>query len=117
MPRRRGGGWLLLLVVLGFFRSLQYTALSSLGYADLAGRNISPGLEPRERDAAALAELRHRHQRDLAGRFRRRRGPSAQADFATAFLVMALFPLAALLWFARLSPGDGALMSGHRAAR
>ena len=31
------------LLVLGFFRSLQFTALSSLGYADLVGQKISPG--------------------------------------------------------------------------
>ncbi len=31
------------LLVLGFFRSLQYTALGSVGYADLVGNRISPG--------------------------------------------------------------------------
>ncbi len=102
------------LVVLGFFRSLQYTALSSLGYADLAGRNISPGSSL----ASVMQQLSQSFgiaiSATLLAFFAGGSDHLAQGDFATAFLVMALFPLAALLWFARLSPGDGALMSGHR---
>ncbi|HXQ53443.1 MAG TPA: DHA2 family efflux MFS transporter permease subunit [Stellaceae bacterium] len=104
-----------LLVVLGFFRSLQYTSLSSLGYADLAGRNISPGSSL----ASVMQQLSQSFgiaiSATLLGLFA---GPVAnptQGDFATVFLVMAVFPLASLLWFARLAPGDGALMTGHRA--
>ena len=41
---------------------------------------------------------------------------SPAGDFATVFLVMVLFPMSALVWFTRLAPGDGAQMSGHRAA-
>ena len=103
-----------LLMVLGFFRSLQYTALSSLGYADLAGRTISPGSSL----ASVMQQLSQSFgiaiSATLLAYFAGGADHPAQADFATAFLVMALFPLAALLWFARLSPGDGALMSGHR---
>ena len=107
-------GLALVLVVLGFFRSLQYTALSSLGYADLAGRNISPGSSL----ASVMQQLSQSFgiaiSATLLAYFAGGADHPAQADFATAFLVMAIFPVAALVWFARLSPGDGALMSGHR---
>jgi MFS family permease len=106
----------LLLVVLGFFRSLQYTALSSLGYADLAGRNISPGSSL----SSVMQQLSQSFgiaiSATLLGVFAGASGSLHQGDFATVFLIMVLFPLAALVWFARLSRADGAQMSGHRAA-
>jgi EmrB/QacA subfamily drug resistance transporter len=102
-----------LLMVLGFFRSLQYTALSSLGYADLAGRTISPGSSL----ASVMQQLSQSFgiaiSATLLALFAGGADHPAQADFATAFLVMAAFPMMALLWFARLAPGDGAQMSGH----
>jgi EmrB/QacA subfamily drug resistance transporter len=105
-----------LLIVLGFFRSLQYTALSSLGYADLAGPTISPGSSL----ASVMQQLSQSFgiaiSATLLALFAGASGAPRQGDFASVFLVMVVFPLAALLWFARLAPGDGAQMSGHRAA-
>jgi EmrB/QacA subfamily drug resistance transporter len=106
-----------LLLVLGFFRSLQYTSMSSLGYAELAGRTISPG--------SSLASVMQQLSQSFgvaisATLLALLAGPSehlTQAHFATAFLVMVIFPFAALLWFARLSPADGAQMSGHPAPK
>ena len=103
-----------LLVVLGFFRSLQYTALSSVGYADLAGRTISPGSSL----ASVMQQLSQSFgiaiSATMLALFAHGADHPAQQDFAAAFLVMAVFPFASLLWFARLGPGDGAQMSGHR---
>jgi EmrB/QacA subfamily drug resistance transporter len=105
-----------LLIVLGFFRSLQYTALSSLGYADLAGRSISPGSSL----SSVMQQLSQSFgiaiSATLLGIFAGSAANPTQGDFATVFLVMALFPVASLLWFARLAPGDGAHMTGHRAS-
>jgi EmrB/QacA subfamily drug resistance transporter len=103
-----------LLIVLGFFRSLQYTALSSLGYADLAGRTISPGSSL----ASVMQQLSQSFgiaiSATLLGVFAGASDHPGQAAFATVFLIMVLFPLASLVWFARLAPDDGAQMSGHR---
>ncbi|MGH7089450.1 MAG: MFS transporter, partial [Stellaceae bacterium] len=111
-------GWALagLLIVLGFFRSLQYTSLSSVGYADLVGRNISPGSSL----ASVMQQLSQSFgiaiSATLLGVLAVRSGGLMQRDFAVAFLVMAAFPLASLVWFARLASEDGAHMSGYRHA-
>jgi EmrB/QacA subfamily drug resistance transporter len=105
-----------LLIALGFFRSLQYTSLSSLAYADLQGANISPGSSL----ASVMQQLSQSFgiaiSATLLGYFA---GPGRipdRGDFATVFLIMVLFPVLSLLSFARLSPSDGANMTGHRAA-
>jgi EmrB/QacA subfamily drug resistance transporter len=103
-----------LLVVLGFFRSLQYTSLSSVGYADLSGRNISPGSSL----ASVMQQLSQSFgiaiSATILGLFAAYSGGLTAGDFSAAFLMMAVFPFASLAWFARLSPEDGAQMSGHR---
>ena len=103
-----------LLLALGFFRSLMYTALSSLGYADLAGPRISPGSSL----ASVMQQLSQSFgiaiSATLLGVFAGQAQNPPQGDFAAVFLMMVLFPLASMLWFVRLSPADGALMSGHR---
>jgi EmrB/QacA subfamily drug resistance transporter len=104
-----------LLLALGFFRSLMYTALSSLGYADLTGARISPGSSL----SSVMQQLSQSFgiaiSATLLGIFAGQAQNPPQSDFAAVFLVMAVFPFAAMLWFVRLTPGDGALMSGHRA--
>jgi MFS family permease len=104
-----------LLLALGFFRSLMYTALSSLGYADLTGARISPGSSL----SSVMQQLSQSFgiaiSATLLGIFAGQAQNPPQSDFAAVFLVMAVFPFVAMLWFVRLTPGDGALMSGHRA--
>ncbi|HUB94800.1 MAG TPA: DHA2 family efflux MFS transporter permease subunit [Stellaceae bacterium] len=105
-----------LLVALGFFRSLQYTSLSSLAYADLQGANISTG--------SSLASVTQQLSQSfgiaisatLLGYFAGGARIPTRGDFATVFLIMVLFPALSLISFARLSPDDGAHMSGHRPA-
>jgi EmrB/QacA subfamily drug resistance transporter len=103
-----------LLIVLGFFRSLQYTSLSSVAYADLQGANISTG--------SSLSSVMQQLSQSFGIAISATllvyfAGPGhipTQGDFATVFLIMVLFPAAALITFAGLSPNDGASMSGHR---
>ena len=109
--------WVLasLLLALGFFRSLMYTSLSSLGYADLAGARISPGSSL----ASVMQQLSQSFgiaiSATLLGSLAGQTQYPPQSDFAAVFSIMVLFPLVAMLWFVRLTPADGALMSGHRA--
>jgi EmrB/QacA subfamily drug resistance transporter len=102
-----------LLVVLGFFRSLQYTSLSSVGYADLAGRNVSPGSSL----ASVMQQLSQSFgiaiSATVLGALAARTGGLTAADFSAAFLAMTVFPFLSLLWFVQLAPEDGAQMSGH----
>ena len=108
-------GWALavFVLVLGFFRSLQYTALSSVGYADLSGAKISPGSSL----ASVMQQLSQSFgvaiSASLLGLFAASSAPT-QGEFAAVFALMVVFPLLSLLSFIRLSPEDGAQMSGHR---
>jgi hypothetical protein len=99
--------------VLGFFRSLQYTAMSSVGYADLMGGRISPGSSV----ASVMQQLSQSFgvaiAATLLGAFAAGAAPT-EAQFAAVFSLMVLFPLVSLVWFARLAPEDGAQMSGYR---
>ncbi len=104
------------LLVLGFFRSLQFTAMSSLGYAELAGATISPG--------SSLASVMQQVSQSfgvaisatLLGLFAGAASLPSDSDFATVFLLMVIFPAVASLWFLRLATDDGKEMSGHGAA-
>ena len=101
-------------LVLGFFRSLQYTSLSSVGYADLAGRTISPGSSL----ASVMQQLSQSFgvaiSATLLGVFAGAAATPTRAQFAAVFSLMVVFPVVSLVWFARLAPGDGAQMSGYR---
>jgi fucose permease len=103
------------LLVLGFFRSLQYTAIGSVGYADLVGDNISPGSSL----SSVMQQLSQSFgvaiSATLLGTLAGATGILTQPEFATVFLLMVLFPVMSILWFARLSSADGAHMSGFRA--
>ena len=114
-PATPGWALALFLLVLGFFRSLQYTALSSVGYADLVGAKISPGSSL----ASVMQQLSQSFgiaiSATMLGLFAGAGGVPTRPQFDAVFLMMVIFPFASLLWFARLSREDGAQMSGHRA--
>ncbi|MGR3378899.1 MFS transporter [Salipiger abyssi] len=96
------------LFVSGWMRSLQYTALNVLTYADLSEQEVSlaTGVSSMLQQvaeaigvaAAALVMLL------LAGAG----GTPTQGDFALAFAFFGLWALAAQLIFSRLGPEDGA---------
>jgi hypothetical protein len=103
------------LLVLGFFRSLMYTALGNLGYADLIGARIGPGSSLGSVMQQLSASLGVAVSATMLGFFVGPDGALVARDFPPVFLIMTLFPLASLFWFARLDPTDGAHVSGHRA--
>ena len=105
-----------LLVVAGATRSMQMTSMNTLAFAD-----IDPALRPPASTLSAvcaqlasalgaavgtllLALSQIAHGRDAL----------AAADFRFAFVCIGLIALASLGGFARLQPGDGAEVSGHR---
>ena len=107
---------LLVLFVGGFFRSLQFTALNALAYADIDNANLSRAtsltavvqqlsLSSGVAIAAAVVEA----TRDLA--------PGGLVDassFPPAFFAVATITAASALVFVRLPHDAGAALSGHK---
>jgi EmrB/QacA subfamily drug resistance transporter len=104
------------LLVGGFFRSLQFTAINTLAYADIDARRMSR--------ATSLASVGQQLSLsagvavgalvvDLSLNWRGQTALSA-ADFAPAFLVVAAVSAASALIFARLPADAGAEMSGRK---
>lgn len=110
--------WLifLLLAVAGLFRSLQFTALSTLAYCDIPNARLSAAtsffgtlqqLSPAL--GVVLASGTLELSAWLAGRH-----DLALRDFATAFIVSALVVASSGPSFLRLSRDAGVAVSGHR---
>jgi MFS family permease len=107
---------LLTLFVGGFFRSLQFTALNALGYADIDHAAMSKAtsfaavaqqLSLSSGVAIAAAVVEQTRGRSLDAQI----GPQ---DFPPAFFVVAAVTAASALVFMRLPPDAGAALSGHR---
>jgi hypothetical protein len=109
--------WLIVLAVLigGCVRSIQYLALNTISYADMPSAMLSRGtsfggvVQQLARGfgiaiGAALLALIAGTERVTVG------------DFRVTFLLIALIPLVSVAGFLRLAEGDGAEVSGHRAA-
>jgi hypothetical protein len=103
------------LLVGGFFRSLQFTSLNTLGYADVPDDQLSQAtgfvavVQQLSLSAGvAVAAL-------LLGASRAAEGRTelVAADFAHGFVGIALLSLSAVALFWRLSPEAGAEVSGH----
>lgn len=104
------------LLVGGFFRSLQFTSLNTLGYADV----------PQERLSRATALVAVAQQLSLAAgvavaamlldgsRLADGRSGLLAVDFTRAFAAVGLLSLAAVWWYRQLAVDAGAEMSGHR---
>ncbi len=107
------------LLVGGFFRSLQFTSLNTLGYADVPGERLSR--------ATALVAVAQ--QLSLAAgvavaamlldgsRLADGRSALVAMDFSRAFAAIGLISLASVWWYRRLAADAGAEMSGHRHAQ
>jgi hypothetical protein len=110
--------WLIFIALLagGFFRSLQFTSINTLAFAD-----VPAGLMSRATSFQSMAQqlsmsigvgsgalLLHVmlvvHDRTVL----------AAEDFAPAFLAVTLISLASLFFFVPLAPQAGAEVSGHR---
>jgi MFS family permease len=99
----------------GLFRSLQFTALNTLAFADVPQARLSAAtsflgtlqqLSPALGVVLATASLEA--SAAIGGR-----PELAVADFATAFIVATLVVAASAPWFARLPADSGADVSGH----
>ncbi len=102
------------LLTFGFLRSVQFTNINALGYADLTPQIMSRG--------TSIASVAQRLSMSfgvavaasllsvIVGPDR----PIAAADFRWVFLLVALLPLVSTLGFLRLDAQAGTQVSGHR---
>jgi EmrB/QacA subfamily drug resistance transporter len=109
----------LVLLVAGFFRSLQFTSLNAIAYADIDSRTMS-----RATALVAVAQQLFVSAGVAIGAFaieasRWWRGASelTPADFSFAFLVIAVLSAMASLAHVRLARDAGEAVSGHREVR
>ena len=106
--------WLIVLIILlsGCIRSVQYLALNAVSYADMPGPLLSKGTS-----VAGVAQQVARGFGVAVGAALLAviAGPTrvTVADFRLAFFLIGLIPLVGALGFLRLAPGDGATVSGH----
>jgi EmrB/QacA subfamily drug resistance transporter len=112
--------WLILAALLlgGFFRSLEFTALNAIGYADIEPAKMSRATSFSSvsqqmsqtvgiaAGAAAIESVQLLYGDDML----------VTRDFGPAFFVVALISTASIMIFARLSPDAGAEVSGRKAA-
>ena len=107
-----------LLLVGGFFRSLQYTSLNTMAYADIA----PPQMSAASSFSSMMQQLSNGMgvalgalvlQLVVMGRGAAGATP-VTADFQTAFIAVGIFSLSSVLFFLRLAPDAGAEVSGHR---
>ena len=107
-----------LLLVGGFFRSLQFTSINTIAYADIeparasrATSLVSVGQQLSLSAGVAVGALAV----ELTERFRDA-GPLAAADFPPAFLVVAAISALSVLIFAQLPPDAGAELANRMPA-
>jgi EmrB/QacA subfamily drug resistance transporter len=113
--------WLIFTVLLigGCFRSVQFTALNAIAYADVSSRDMS--------SATSLTSVTQQLSLSvgvalgaavLEATLLRRGGTAlSMEDFWPAFLAVGLVAALGALPFMRLDPDAGAEMSGHRAVK
>jgi MFS family permease len=106
--------WLTVALVMlsGCVRSVQYLALNTVSYADMPGTLLSK--------ATGVAGVAQQVARGFgvavaAALLAVIAGPAkiTITDFRLAFFLLGLIPLVAALGFLRLTPDDGATVSGH----
>jgi len=107
--------WLIVFLVLlsGCLRSIQYLALNTISYADVPAADLS-----KSTSVGGVAQQLARGFGIAVGAALLAviAGPRALTigDFRLAFFLIALIPFLSTLGFLRLSPVDGAEVSGHR---
>ena len=113
--------WLIFAALLagGFFRSLEFTAINAIAYADIDNPTMS-----RATSFASVAQQLSISTGVAVGaavietaQFATGDPVLTLRDFGPAFFTVAAISATATLLFARLAPEAGAVMSGHGAAR
>jgi len=107
---------LALLLFFGFLRSLQFTCMNALSYADLTGATLSKG--------TSISSVSQQLSQSFGVAIGAMLlsvlvGPSGTVmtigDFQIVFVIVGFLPIASALCFLRLSAEDGAATSGHQA--
>lgn len=104
-----------LLLVGGFFRSLQFTAINTIAYAEVEPHRVSRAtalVSVAQQLAISSGVAVGALAAELSVRFRDS-GPLAAADFPPAFLTVAAISALSMLIFMRLSPDAGAEMANR----
>jgi hypothetical protein len=102
----------------GCFRSLQFTSINAIGYADLASKELGSAtsiLGVTQQLSLSIGVALGGFVLDAAAQARGG-GALIAADFAPAFFAVAAVSALSVFSFWRLKPDAGAEMSGHRAA-
>jgi EmrB/QacA subfamily drug resistance transporter len=105
-------GWLL---CYGFFRSLQFTCINTLGYADVPPAQMSQATSFSSTAQQLTLSVGVGIGSQLLNTVRTLRdGALLEAgDFRYAFIAIAVVTAASALWFRRLSANAGSSVSGH----
>jgi MFS family permease len=105
------------LLVGGFFRSLQFTAINALAYADIDQARMSRATGFTSVAQQLSVSLGVSIGALVLESVRHVRGDAMilASDFPTAFMVVAGISMMSVVFFLRLPPGAGDEMSGHRA--
>jgi EmrB/QacA subfamily drug resistance transporter len=111
--------WLIMLILLvgGCFRSLQFTSLNAIAYADVSNRDMSyaTSMSSAIQQVALSIGVAFGAYVLEAVSLARGHATITAADFGPAFWAVAAVSALAGLTFIRLSPSAGAEMSGHKA--
>jgi MFS family permease len=104
----------------GLCRSMQFTAISTLSYADIPSERMNGAssfgslIQQMSTGTGVAAGALALH---LAMAFHKHAGEPATADFHLAFGLLAVLALLGLISFLRLAPSAGSDVSGHRAGK
>jgi MFS family permease len=113
--------WLILALLLvgGFFRSLEFTALNAIGFADIEQAKMS-----RATSFSSVAQQMSQTAGIAVGAAAIEAiqgfdgdGTLAARDFSSAFFIVALISMGSIAIFARLTPNAGAEVAGRRTRR
>lgn len=113
--------WLIMIILLigGCFRSLQFTSLNAIAYADVSNRDMSSATSlssVAQQLALSVGVALGAFALETASQFHG--SPTITAkDFGPAFWIVAVIAAFSTFAFTRLPPDAGAEMSGHRALK
>ena len=116
--RRRSRSCWLLLLVGGFFRSLQFTSINTIAYAEVEPRRVSRATALVSVGQQLSISDRRRGRRAGGGThasLARATAPCRRADFPPAFLAVAAISALSVFIFLRLPPDAGAEMADRTA--
>lgn len=108
----------IILWLAGLLRSMQFTSLNSIAYADVTSEDVgrANGLYTVAQQLSMALGVAVAALTLEASQFVRGSENLVSADFAVAFFVVATIGLISIFFYMRLPAGAGANLSGHAAA-